>query len=50
MPPEVAVANSERKADYVCMIHLQKLQPEALGQLYLRLGYRLIESTYLKAL
>jgi hypothetical protein len=32
------------------MIHLQKLQPEALGQLYLRLGYRLIESNYLKAL
>ena len=40
----------ERGADYVCMIHLQKLQPEALGQLYLRLGYRLIESNYLKAL
>jgi GNAT superfamily N-acetyltransferase len=41
---------AERGADFICMIHLQKLQPEALGQLYLRLGYRLIESNYLKAL
>ncbi len=37
-------------AEHACMIHLIGLQPEALGQLYERRGYRKIEVNYIKDL
>lgn len=37
-------------AGYAAMIHLMKLQPERLGDLYERRGYALVEKHYVKAL
>lgn len=38
----------ERGAKLLAMIHLDNLQPESLRKLYVRRGYRLIESHYVK--
>lgn len=35
-------------ADFISMIHLEALQPEALGKLYVRRGYHLVEKNFLK--
>ncbi len=40
----------QRGAKRIAMIHLQSLAPEALERLYLRKGYRKIESHYFKTL
>lgn len=40
----------ESKAEFVSMVHLESLQPTKLKELYMRFGYSLLESYYLKAL
>lgn len=40
----------ERGAKRIAMVHLELLQPGILGPLYERLGYRKIETNYLKDL
>lgn len=40
----------ERGAGRIAMIHLQALAPETLEKLYLRKGYRKLESHYVKTL
>lgn len=39
-----------RKAKRVAMIHLHALQPERLSELYQRMGYKAVETNYLKDL
>lgn len=41
---------AEENCDHVAMIHLTTLQPERLGEIYLRLGYELFECHYIKRL